>query len=53
MLRLPHFLDNRFKDGGEVVSFRRYPPFTPRKIHGSNLEFEMLTKRKRKKNSMV
>jgi hypothetical protein len=29
MLRLPHFLDNRLKDGGEVVSLTRRTPFTP------------------------
>jgi hypothetical protein len=28
-LRLPHFLDNRLTDGGEVVSLTRWPPFTP------------------------
>jgi hypothetical protein len=27
--RFPHFLDNRFTDGGEVVSHTRRPPFTP------------------------
>jgi hypothetical protein len=27
--RLPHFLDNRFTDGGEVVSLTRRPLFTP------------------------
>jgi hypothetical protein len=27
--RLPHFLDNRLTDGGEVVSYTRRPPFTP------------------------
>jgi hypothetical protein len=27
--RLPHFLANRFADGGEVVSLMRRPPFTP------------------------
>jgi hypothetical protein len=27
--RLPHFLDNRLTDGGEVVSLMRRPPFTP------------------------
>jgi hypothetical protein len=31
-LRLPHFLDNRLTDGGEVVSLTHRPPFTPRKI---------------------
>jgi hypothetical protein len=30
MLRLPHFLENRLTDGGEVVSLTRWPPFTPR-----------------------
>jgi hypothetical protein len=27
--RLPHFLDSRLTDGGEVVSCTRRPPFTP------------------------
>jgi hypothetical protein len=27
--RLPHFLDNRITDDGEVVSLRSRPPFTP------------------------
>jgi hypothetical protein len=27
--RLPHFLDNQLKDGGEVVSLTRRLPFTP------------------------
>jgi hypothetical protein len=27
--KLPHFLDNRFTDGSEVVSPMRWPPFTP------------------------
>jgi hypothetical protein len=26
---LPHFLDSRLTDGGEVVSLKRRPPFTP------------------------
>jgi hypothetical protein len=34
--RLPHFLDNRPTDGGEVVSLTRRPPFTPRKIPGTH-----------------
>jgi hypothetical protein len=33
--RLPHFLDNRYKDGGEVVGLMRRPPFIPRKIRGT------------------
>jgi hypothetical protein len=36
--RLPHFLDNRLTDGGEVVSLTRRLPFTPRKITGRLLE---------------
>jgi hypothetical protein len=32
MSRLPHFLDNRLTDGGEVVSLQRRPPYTPEKI---------------------
>jgi hypothetical protein len=33
---LPHFLDIRLTDGGEVVSLTRRPPFTPRKIPGTH-----------------
>jgi hypothetical protein len=29
-------LDNRLKDGGEVVSLMRRPPFNPRKIPGAH-----------------
>jgi hypothetical protein len=36
MLRLPHFLDNRLTDGGEVVRLTRRPPFTPRNIPGTH-----------------
>jgi hypothetical protein len=32
MLRIPHFLDNRVTDDGEVVSLTRRPRFTPRKM---------------------
>jgi hypothetical protein len=36
--KLPHLLDNRLTDGGEVVSVTRLPPFTLRKINvNSNL----------------
>jgi hypothetical protein len=35
--RLPHFLDNRITDDGEVVSLTRRPPFNPRKIPGTHL----------------
>jgi hypothetical protein len=34
---LPHFLDNRLTDGGEVVSLTRRLSFTPRKIPGTHL----------------
>jgi hypothetical protein len=34
--RLPHFLDSRLRDGGEVVSLMRRPPFTPNKIPGTH-----------------
>jgi hypothetical protein len=27
--RLPHFVDNRPTDGGEVIRLTRWPPFTP------------------------
>jgi hypothetical protein len=36
MSRLPHFLDSRLTDGGEVVSPTHQPPFTPRKIPGTH-----------------
>jgi hypothetical protein len=34
--RLPHLLENRLTDGGEVVSLTRRPPFTARKIPGTH-----------------
>jgi hypothetical protein len=34
--RLPHFIDNRLTDGGEVVSPTRRPPFTPKEIPGTH-----------------
>jgi hypothetical protein len=34
--RFPHFLGNRLTDDGEVVSLRRPPPFTRRKIPGTH-----------------
>jgi hypothetical protein len=34
--RLPHFLDNRLTGGAEVVGLTRRPPFTSRKIPGTN-----------------
>jgi hypothetical protein len=32
MSGFPHFLDNRFTDGGEVVSLTRRPPLPPGKF---------------------
>jgi hypothetical protein len=29
MLRIPHFLENRLTDGGEVVSPTNWPSYTP------------------------
>jgi hypothetical protein len=34
--RLPHFLDNRLRDGGEVVSLTRQSPLNPREIPGTH-----------------
>jgi hypothetical protein len=34
--RFPHFLHNRFTNGSEVVNLTRLPPFTSRKIPGTN-----------------
>jgi hypothetical protein len=31
-LRVPHYLDNRLKDGGKVVSLTRRPRFTSQEI---------------------
>jgi hypothetical protein len=35
--RLPHFLENRLIDGGEVVSLKHRPPCISRKITGTHL----------------
>jgi hypothetical protein len=40
-LRLRHFLDNRLTDGGEVVSLMRRPPFTARKIPGTDSYYRL------------
>jgi hypothetical protein len=42
--RLPHFLDNRLTDGGEIVRLTRRPPFTPQKDfwHSFLLEAESI-----------
>jgi hypothetical protein len=43
--RLPHFLDNRLTDGGEVVSLTRRPPFAHQEDswHSFLLEAESTT----------
>jgi hypothetical protein len=40
MSRIPHFLDNRLTDGGEVVSVG-YSTFTPRKIPGTQFCYKL------------
>jgi hypothetical protein len=35
--RIPHCIDNRIAEGGEVVSLTLRSPFTPRKSPGTNL----------------
>jgi hypothetical protein len=39
--RFPHFLENRLTGGGEVVSFTRRPPFTPRKASGTHFCYRL------------
>jgi hypothetical protein len=34
--RIPHFLDNRLTDGGEVVILTRRPRFTPGRSSGTH-----------------
>jgi hypothetical protein len=29
MLRIPHSLDSRLKDGGEIVNLKHWPRYTP------------------------
>jgi hypothetical protein len=60
-LGLPHFLDNRFTDGGEFVSLTRRPLFTPRMILGNSFfrdrvdpgAIEQLEELGQLKNSMI
>jgi hypothetical protein len=40
-LRLLHLLDNLLTEGGEVVSLKRRPPCTPRKIPGTHFCYRM------------
>jgi hypothetical protein len=37
--RLPHSLDSQLTDGSEDVSVTRWPPFNPRKIPGTHLNW--------------
>jgi hypothetical protein len=39
--RLPHFLDDRLRDGAEVVSLTRRPPFALRKISGTHFCYRL------------
>jgi hypothetical protein len=50
--RLPHFLDNRLTDGGEVVSLMHRPPFTLQEDswYSFLLETERIRSTERKKN---
>jgi hypothetical protein len=38
---MPHFLDNRLTDGGEVVCITRRPLFTPRMILDTHLCYSL------------
>jgi hypothetical protein len=38
---LPHFLEYRLTDDGEVVSLTSRPPFTRRKIHSTNFYYRL------------
>jgi hypothetical protein len=40
--RIPHFLDNRLTDVGEVVSLTRRPPFIRRKIPGTHFYLRLI-----------
>jgi hypothetical protein len=35
--RLPHFIDNRLKDSGEIICLKIRPAFSPMKIPGNRL----------------
>jgi hypothetical protein len=41
MSRLPHFLQNRLKDGVKIVSLTSRPPFTRRKISGTHFFYKL------------
>jgi hypothetical protein len=41
-LRVPHYLDNRLKDGGKIVSFTRRPHFTPQENYLINFWYSFL-----------
>jgi hypothetical protein len=38
---IPHFIDNRFRDGGEVVILKRRQRFLPRKIPGTHFCYRL------------
>jgi hypothetical protein len=41
-LRVPHYLDNRLKDGGKAVSLTRRPRFTPQENYLINSWYSFL-----------
>ena len=41
-LRFPHYLDNRLKNGGKIVSLKRRPRFTPQKNYLINSWYSFL-----------
>jgi hypothetical protein len=42
MSSVPHYLDNRLKDGGKVVSLMRQPRFTPQENYLINSWYSFL-----------
>jgi hypothetical protein len=44
MLRVPHYLDNQFKDGGKIVSLTHWPCFTRQENYLINSWYSFLLK---------
>jgi hypothetical protein len=51
--RLPHFLDNRLKDGDEIVNLTRRPLFTLRKIPGTHFCYRLSRPQGRSATEMI